>query len=57
MERLVFISFLFAVMSLLIYFAKTRFAFPDILENQRQELMNLAGLVNGINNSVETEGD
>ncbi|MBN2101267.1 MAG: hypothetical protein JW716_00155 [Candidatus Aenigmarchaeota archaeon] len=58
MDRLIFISLIFGVMSFLIYFARTRFSIPDILENQRQELFNLAGLVNGLNNSIDiNEGD
>ncbi len=57
MHRFVFISFLFAIMSFLIYFVKIRSAFPDILEDQRQELLNLADLVNGIQNSIDIEGD
>jgi len=58
MDRLLFTSFLFGFMTFLIYFARMRFTLPDIMESQRQELINLAGLVNGFSNTIYfSEGD
>jgi len=56
-ERIIFISFMLTIMSFIIYIVKNRYSIPDIFECQRQELMNLANLVNDTNPSEISQGD
>lgn len=56
-ERMFFVFTIFSIIAFLIFYAREHFILPDLLERQRDDLMQIAGVINGtFNYSENIEG-